>query len=403
MSVNNMSFQDAATVLNGLVAQQTGETALAPIANAGDYISVGTSLLKTGIDPLATGISQMVQRTLFAIREYRARLEGAMDVDNDEWGAVTRKINAIDADLESEEAYALTDGQSKDQWTVKKPRLFQTNFYGYDVWRDHVSVTEQQLKNAVLNPAEMGQLLGLILGNKDQTMQQSREAFRRMNLCNYIGALAQLDGDRVVHLATEYCTEMGIPVASGTDAATIVKAQANYGDFIKWAYARIAQVSDLMTHRGAAFHTLPTDGQGNALPLMRVTPKEDQKILVLASDLHQIGARVLADTFNSSMVSDKLPYTESVAFWQALKAPDQVSVAPAYMAADGTITQGNQIQVSNVFAVIYDRWALGINLHDQRVAVTPLNANGLYVNYWYHEARRAYMDITENGVLFLAD
>lgn len=398
-----MSFQDSATVLNGLVAQQTGETAVAAIQNAGDYISVGTSLLKTGIDPLATGISQMVQRTLFAIREYRARLEGAMDVDSDEWGAVTRKINAIDADLESEEAYALTDGQAKDQWIVKKPKLFQTNYYGYDVWRDHVSVTEQQLKNAVLNPAEMGQLLGLILGNKDQTMQQSREAFRRLNLCNYIAALATLGGDRVVHLATEYCTEMGIPVASGTDAATIVKAQANYGDFIKWSYARIAQISDLMTHRGAAFHTLPTDGQGDAMPLMRVTPKEDQKILVLSSDLHQIGARVLSDTFNSSMVTDKVPYTESVAFWQGLQTPDRVVAAPAYMAANGTITQANSITVDNVFGVIYDRWALGINLHDQRVAVTPLNANGLYVNYWYHEARRAYMDITENGVLFLAD
>ncbi len=398
-----MSFQDAATVLNGLVAQQTGETAVAAIQNAGDYISVGTSLLKTGVDPLAIGISQMVQRTLFAIREYRARLEGAMDVDSDEWGAVTRKINAIDADLESEEAYALTDGQAKDQWIVKKPKLFQTNFYGYDVWRDHVSVTEQQLKNAVLNPAEMGQLLGLILGNKDQTMQQSREAFRRLNLCNYIAALATLGGDRVVHLATEYCTEMGIPVASGTDAATIVKAQANYGDFIKWSYARIAQISDLMTHRGAAFHTLPTDGQGNAMPLMRVTPKEDQKILVLSSDLHQIGARVLSDTFNSSMVTDKVPYTESIAFWQGLKTPDRVVAAPAYMAADGTITQANSITVDNVFGIIYDRWALGVNLHDQRVAVTPLNANGLYVNYWYHEARRAYMDITENGVLFLAD
>ena len=403
MSLNNMSFQDAATVLNGLVAQQTGETAVAAIQNAGDYISVGTSLLKTGVDPLAIGISQMVQRTLFAIREYRARLEGAMDVDNDEWGAVTRKINAIDADLESEEAYALTDGQAKDQWVVKKPRLFQTNYYGYDVWRDHVSVTEQQLKNAVLNPAEMGQLLGLILGNKDQTMQQSREAFRRLNLCNYIAALATLGGDRVVHLATEYCTEMGIPVASGTDAATIVKAQANYGDFIKWSYARIAQISDLMTHRGAAFHTLPTDGRGNAMPLMRVTPKEDQKILVLSSDLHQIGARVLSDTFNSSMVTDKVPYTESIAFWQGLKTPDRVVAAPAYMAADGTITQANSITVDNVFGIIYDRWALGVNLHDQRVAVTPLNANGLYVNYWYHEARRAYMDITENGVLVLAD
>lgn len=403
MSVNNMSFQDAATVLNGLVEQQTGAGALAPIANLGDYISVGTTLLKTGIDPLAIGISQMVQRTLFAIREYRARLEGAMDVDNDEWGAVTRKINAIDGELETEEAYNLVDGQSKDPWVVKKPRLLQTNYYGYDTWRDHVSIPEQQLKNAVLDPTQMGQLLGLILGNKDQTMQQSREAFRRMNLCNYIGSLAQLGGDRVVHLATEYCTAMGIPVASGSDAATIVKAQANYSDFIKWAYARIAQISDLMTHRGAAFHTLPVDGQGNALPLMRHTPKEDQKILVLSSDLHQIGARVLADTFNSSMVSDKLPYTESVAFWQALQSPDQVSVAPTYMAANGTITQGAQIQVANVFAVIYDRWALGINLHDQKVLATRLNENGLYVNYWYHEARRAYMDITENGVLFLAD
>lgn len=401
MSVNNMSFQDAATLLNDLVGQNSGMAQIAPIANLGDYISVGTTALKAGLDPLAIGISQMVGRTIFANRPYSGALR-ILERTDDEWGAITRKISAIDLAVVPESVYALVDGQHPDMFEVRKPKLFQTNFYGFDVWSDWVSVTRQQLKNAVLNPGDMGRLIDLVLTNQSDKMEMTREAFARLTLSNLIGALYALN-ENVVHLATEYADYVTAELPAGVTAAEFVQLRENYTDFIRWAYARIATISDLMVQRSARFHTLPSDGNNNALPLMRHTPKEDQRIFVYSGDIHQIGARVLAETFNSDMVSSKLPYTESLSYFQSIDDPQKIQIAPAYMAADGTITQGNAVTVDKIFAVIADRDALGYNLHDQSVDLSPYEARGKYYNYWYHEARRYWVDTTENAVLFLMD
>lgn len=177
-----------------------------------------------------------------------------------------------------------------------------------------------------------------------------------------------------------------------------VYAPDNYGSFVKWAYAQIAQASDMLTEYTSAFHLNPTEGN-----IMRHTPKADQRIFVYNKNLHDIGARVLADTFNSSMVSGEVPYTASLNFFQALSSPDSVNVTPAYIGANGSPAVAEAQQVNNIFAVIADRDALGTNYHDQSVDVSPYEARGKYYNYWYHEARRYFVDVTENSILFLLD
>ena len=126
------------------------------------------------------------------------------------------------------------------------------NFYGFDVWSDHVSVTRQQLKNAVTNPADMGRLMDLILGTKSNEMENGRETFERATLANLIGALnAMGNTNQVRHLLTEYNAATGQSLTNVT-----VYAPDNYGSFIKWAYAQIAQASDMLTEYTSEFHLM---------------------------------------------------------------------------------------------------------------------------------------------------
>ena len=165
MSVNAMSFEQSAAILTSLAQQATGQTDLV-VSDLSSYISVGQKTLRTGYDPLNIGISQMVSKTIFAHRPVSSILS-SLDRDSNEWGAITRKVNAIQQGIEESGVYTLTDGEhTPDMFDVRKPKLYQTNFYGFDVWADHVSVTRQQLKNAVSNPADMGRLLDLVLGTK---------------------------------------------------------------------------------------------------------------------------------------------------------------------------------------------------------------------------------------------
>lgn len=393
MSVNAMAFEDAAAILTSLAQQATGQ-AVQAVTDLSSYISVGQQTLRSGYDPLNIGLSQMVNKTIFSFRPYRGAL-ASLDRDSNEWGAITRKVNAINQPVESEGSYALTDGQhSPDMFEVRKPKLWQSNFYGYDVWADHVSVTRKQLKNAVLNPSEMGRLMDLILGTKANEMELSRVAFRRATLANMIAAVVALNNTaQVRHLLTEYNAATGLSLT-----ATTVMQPANYAPFIRWAYAQIAKVSDLLEEPNATYHLNPSAGT-----ILRHTPKADQRLYVYSGALHDIDAQVLATTFNDDRV--KLPaVTESVNFWQSPDSPQKINIKPAYIDATGAVVANPAAQnVEAIFAVLLDRDAVGVNYYDQSVDVSPYEARGQYYNYCYHDAHRYYNDVTENAVVFLMD
>lgn len=393
MSVNAMSFEDSSAILTSLVQQATGQVSQA-VTDLSSYISVGQQLLRTGYDPLNIGISQMVSRTIFAFRPYNGIL-ASLDRDINEWGAITRKVNAINQPVEAEGSYALTDGtHAPDMYAVRKPKLWQSNFYGFDVWADHVSITRQQLKNAVTNPSEMGRLMDLVLGTKANEMEMSRVAFRRATLANMAASVYALANTaQVRHLLTEYNTATGLSLT-----ATTVRQPANYGPFIRWAYAQIAKVSDLLEDPSATYHLNPTAGT-----ILRQTNKNNQRLYVTAGELRDIDAQVLATTFNDERV--KLPkVTEKLNFWQSPDSPAEINVKPAYIDATGAVVANPSAQnVENIFALLCDRDAVGVNFYDTKVESTPYEVAGQYYNYWYHDAHRYYNDVTENAVLFLLD
>lgn len=396
MSVNAMNFEQSAAVLTSLVAQATGETGLA-VTDLSSYISAGQKALRTGYDPLNIGLSQMVSRTIFARRDDFPDTLSSLDRDSNEWGAITRKVNAIQQGVENSGVYSLTDGQhSPDMFDVRKPKLWQSNFYGFDVWADHVSVTRQQLKNAVLNPADMGRLLDLILGTKSDEMRLSRVAFRRATLSNMIGAVhAMNNAAQVRHLLAEYNVATGL----GLDSETVKQAE-NYANFIRWAYSQIAKASDMLEEPSSLYHLNPTEGK-----ILRHTPKALQRLYIYAGALHEVDAQVLSVTFNADKVSNKLPaVTERVNFFQSIQTPDAVNVNPAYIGADGAVVAAPAAQnVTNIFALLADRDALGVNFYDSSVDVSPYEAAGKYYNYWYNDGHRYYNDVTENAILFLLD
>lgn len=393
MSANTMSFEQAAAILTSLAQQATGQTDLV-VSDLSSYISVGQKTLRTGYDPLNIGISQMVSKTIFAHRPIGSILS-SLDRDSNEWGAITRKVNAIQQGIEESGVYTLTDGEhTPDMFDVRKPKLYQTNFYGFDVWADHVSVTRQQLKNAVSNPADMGRLLDLILGTKADEMELARIAFRRATISNMIGAINAINNPvQVRHLLTEYNAATGQELTSET-----VKQGANYPNFIRWAYSQIAKASDMLTEPSGMYHLNPAEGR-----ILRHTSKENQRLYIYSGALHEVDAQVLAVTFNADKVSSKLPaITERVNFFQSIKTPDSVNVKPAYIGADGAVVAAPAAQaVNNIFALLVDRDAMGVNFYDSSVEVSPFEAAGKYYNYWYHDAHRYYNDVTENAILFL--
>lgn len=402
MSVNTMNFQQIATVLTSIVQQATGQVAITP-TNTSEFVSVAQTALAAGNDAVMNAISNVLSRTIFAIRPYSAKFAG-LEKDLPRWGAYMRKLSIADSDWADDDAYkypVLFDasqtpadgtGGVVDQWRIKKPNVLQTNFFGASVYGDHITITEDQLETAFKSPEELGSFLSLIMTNLSNRLEMSRDATSRGLIANMIGALVdENNADRVVHLLTEY------------NALTLLNLNANsvyepdnFPGFMKWVYSRVEQISDMMTENSLMYQTVIT-----GKPVLRHTPLQNQKVYLYSPARHQISARVLADTYHDSLL--RYADVESVNFWQSARTPDAVNVTPAYTNASGAVVTGSAVSQANIFGLMFDEDAMGYALLDRRMLSTPVNASGLYRNIWVHCKNKVFMDNTEKAVVLLLD
>lgn len=396
MPVNELDFNQISTVLNTIVEQATGQTAGAMV-NTSDFVSVATTALKLGYDKLNTAISQVLGRTIFSIRPYNAKFRSMM-VDRQTYGHIVRKINYIDGKFTDDEAFNLQNGQSIDPWKVNKPQAIQTNFYGANTFYKSITRYGQQLDVAFRSPEELAEFWSGVMQNISDMNEQAHEQIARMTLANQAGA-ALSDGageGQVVHLLTEYNAKTGLSL----DAQTVYTPD-NYVAFIRWVYARINTIQDMLTERSSYYHRNPTSATPVSGVINRHTPRRDQRLYMFAPALNEINASVLSQTFNDDLI--RYNNVELVNYWQSIDAPAKINVTPSYMDTDGTVKVGEAVEKDNVFAILIDREACGTTIFNQRMAATPYNVAGDYFNYGWGWTERYWNDSTENTVVFLLD
>ena len=403
MSVNTLNFEQVSTVLTSIVQQATGQAVLTP-TDTGSFTSVAQIALRADRDAVMQAISNVLARTIFSIRPYSAKMTGLM-MDTFRWGGMMRKLSIADSAWDDDPAYEWPalwdagqtppsgDGQAIDPWTIKKPNVLQTNFYGASVYFDEMSIFEDQIETAFSGPEQLGSFLSLLMTNLSNRLELSNENLRRGLVANAIASIIdENQSDRIVHLLTEYNTLTGLTLTS-----TTVYQPANFPAFMKWVYSRVATISDLMTEMSLKYQTVIT-----GKPVLRHTPQQDQRVYLYAPARHQIDARVLADTFHDSYL--RYADVETVNFWQSIASPDSINITPAYTSTAGVlVTPGSAVTQSAVFGLMFDRDMMGMTLLDRRVLSTPLNTKGLYRNLHVHCKQRIVFDNTEKGVVLLLD
>ena len=403
MSVNTLTFEQCSTVLNSLVQQATGRASV--ISTEADFISVAQTALSLGNDVIMNTLSNVLARTIFAVRPYSASMKG-LEKSLPQWGAYMRKFNIVASDWKDDDAYdypvtydatetsnPMGNGLSVDPWIINKREFIQTNFLGQSVFEDHYTIFEDQLETAFRNSEEFGQFISMITTDMSNKIELAKENLSRGLVSNFIGGLlAENNSARVVHLLTEYNTATG-----GEYTATTIMLPANFAPFMKWVYARIAGIASLFKEMSVRYQTTL-----NSKYVPRHTPYNKQKMYMLGQDRYQIDARVLADTFHDNYL--KYADVETINFWQGIETPDKIIVKPTYTNTSGVVTTaGSAITKTGVFALLFDEDAMGWSMVHEKVLPTPVNPRGLYRNMWYHMRLRCFSDNTEKGVVFLLD
>lgn len=397
---NTLTFDQISTVLNDIVKQATGmETMKATDTNS--FVAQANTALLAGNDRIMGSISQVLDRTIFSVRPYSAKFSGLRRTTQ-QWGNHVRKLGMLDDDWEDDNRQPLTDDTSVDMYKIKKGKVLQTNFYGGQVFQRHRTYFRDQLDQAFRNPDEFGQFVSMYTQNTMDMIEQAHESMARACVANFIGAkniwqksvTAKTNGytgEHVVKLLTMYNKENG-----STLTAEDVRKSANFPVFYRWACAKIMTYMDFFTERSTRFHANITGKE-----IARHTPLRMQNIMMFSPDLHTADTTVLSNTFHDQYL--KIATNEKVNFWQTLETPMRINVKPSVITPNGIVEHGDEQDISNVFAVLFDEEAMGLTTINQWSSTTPFNSAGAYWNIYYHFTDRYWNDMTENALVFVLE
>ncbi len=384
---NSLAQTQIYTILNAINTQaKTGGSLTA--VDTSSFTTVAQAVLLSGYDNLMSAVSQVLSSTIFSHRPYEALLD-ILYADSIRYGNHVRKIVPLDFDAEADQRLPLTDGESVDPWKVNKPKTKQFNFYGQETYQRHISLPKDQIDTAFSSEEEFARFISMIYGNARDLITQDEENIRRMCLANFIGGIYYTSPNSVVNLLTEYNAETGLSLTAQT-----VYQPANYDAFMRWASARILNISDQLKQRGYRWHMNLT---GVNIP--RHTPKEYQKFILFSPEYRKIESSTLSTTFHNDMIKGFDGF-EAVNFFQNPDHPNQVNVTPSIIDASGEAQKADQIVVSGIFGMIFDRDAIGQTMINQWSQATQLNPAGGYTNMFWHYTARWWNDFTENAVLF---
>lgn len=390
MAVNSMTKEQAYQLINAIHTQATGQTAITP-TDLSSFISVAQSTLAAGYEQTLNAITQVLSRTIVAVRPYDEKFKG-LEMTADTWGGIIRKINFADREAIADPTHATVEGQSIDQYEVRKPHVLETRYVGSDVWMGSYTIYREQLKTAFENEGNFGSFMTGLMTHFLNERTQWFENLKRSLIANMIAAKSDIGGGSVIHLLTEYNAATGLSLT-----ATTVMQPANYKPFMEWAYARVSEVSRLMTERSQLFQQTIT-----GYPIMRHTPMRDQRVYFAASFLEAMDARVLADTYHDNFL--KYADVEGVSYWQAINDPLKVSATPVYVDNTGKVkSAAANVAVDNVIGIIFDRDAMGYNIYNEALEASPYNAKGQYYNLFAHADVQLQSDVTEKAAIFLLD
>lgn len=394
MSVNTMTFEQSAAYLTALYKEATGQFPTIQIANTADFTTVGTTLLQGGVDPIIGALGQVLDRTIFSMRVYNKKFE-EITADEIRFGAITRKINFLDNDLDAQDdRLSLVDGQSVDPYVVKKPKVYCMNYYGAEVHQDSITIFRDQLDSALKDANEFSRFLAGVMTNIDNKHKQVEEADIRGAIINFITAKYAHDSVNAINVLQEYYDETGVTLTPAN-----MFAPANYVEFTRWLAAYMQTLVDKMSERTIKYHMNITGKE-----VMRFTDGKNLKKYISDKVLNNITAVAQSVTYNADKISNIAEGAKKLTFWQDVNDPYSVKATPAYLdVSNGQIaTDSSAVTVENIIGILFDRDALGLVKRSTWSGATPFNPRGGYYNIYYHWTNTVWNSFDENFVLLYA-
>ena len=408
--------KSAYALMNAIADEALGKNATIQAEDFSSFVSVGETVLNTGIENVIGALSLVIGKTVVAIRPYKAKITLIQEEDTGLYTTRVRKISFyqkgavesgwVNTDTHSKNLYNGYDNGTNggnavgSMWEQDKPVAIEFNFGGSSVWDFELTIYPDQLKTAFRSPDEFMAFWNGTIQSKMNDIEYVKESFNRMTLLNYIAGIYDMSTvmkGSVVNLTTEYNNFYGTNY-------TTAQLQTTYLDsFLAFMVSEIKLYSDYLTEPTVNYHWNPSktvDGV-TYTDIIRHTSRENQRLFLYSPIWKRAESLVLPQIFNPEYLAR--PQAEFVTYWQNQNNRMAISVTPAIpdTSDPSEQTTGTAVALDCVIGVLFDKDACITNFQFNGADTTPMEARKKYQNTWYHNAKNAQNDFTENGVIFI--
>ena len=354
-----------------------------------NVVDVGTEIFnQSSVDNYVKSLVNHIGKVIFVNRPYAGNAPSVL-MDGWEFGSVLEKIQADIPEAVENESWDLTDKQEYKQDIFYKPSVSAKFFNKRVTFEVAMSFTDRQVKESFSSAEQLNGFLSMLYNSVEKSMSIKIDSLIMRTINNmiaetiksdYAGSLTDLtqkSGVKAVNLLYLYNQKY-------TKTLTAEQAITD-ADFIRFASYTISLYKDRLSKISTLFNVGRKE---------RFTAGEYLHTILLSDFVSACGVFLQSNTFNKEMVA--LPNAERVPYWQG-SGTDYSFAKTSDIHV--TCASGEDIAVSGVICVMFDRDSLGVSNLNRRVT-TNYNAKAEFYNNYYKFDAGYFNDLNENFVVF---
>lgn len=361
-------------LVNNATLSVLGETAVLQ-EDLSNIVDVGKQIINTNnLDNYVKSLVNHIGKVVFVNRLYQGGVPSVL-MDAWEYGSILEKISTELPEATESDSWKLADGATYDPNVFYQPKVNVKFFNSKTTFEIPISFTEIQVKESFSNVNQLNGFLSMLTTSVENSMTVKLDALIMRTIGNMIGEV--VDSGKAVNLLEQYNTVYGTTL---TAADVITDA-----DFIRYATYVIALTTDRMERISTLFNVGGKE---------RFTPKDMQHVVLLSDFAKASETFLRSNTLNPDMVV--LPNHETVPYWQGSGVAYEFEEVSK---VNVKTSSGNEVEVSGVLGVVFDRDALGVSNLDRRVTTNYNPKAEFYTNFYKFDAG-FFNDLDENFVVF---
>lgn len=391
-----MEVKQIYQLMNTVTSEILGESDIVA-EDLQNVVDVGTKIFDANaVDNYVRSLIDHIGKVIFVNRPYSGVAPSVL-MDGWEFGSVLEKVEAEIPKATENPTWNLVDGEEYKQDVFTQPKVTAKFFNNKITFEVPISITERQVKESFNNAEQLNGFLSMIYNavEKSMTIKIDSLVMRTINnmiaetiASDYKDSLADLttkSGIKAVNLL--FLFNQKFNSGEGATKLTADKALTNK-EFIRFAVYTMDLYRDRLTRISTLFNV-----EGKP----RFTPNNLLHVVLLSDFVASTTAYLQSDTYHNDLI--QLPKFEKVPYWQGSgKDYSFANVSDIHV----TTANNEEVVVSGVLGVMFDRDALGVCNVDRRTK-TAYNARGEFFNSWYKYDCQSFNSLEENAVVFFVE